>query len=293
MYVFQIEELPKKLTPPCRLVYNEYGYVRYPAMLSTTKLQDRDRESSSRQRRRGGFTLTEVMLALGILAIGMSMVAAVFPAALEYNRASNNSTLGTIICENALVLSEMMLTAEIVADSTQLNVYVDDLHLPDATHPYYLTKAQQHYPTGDDPARTGFVMMARRMTATSNTYQVVTVAYRKSDKDNTVALYPVSCSVSGKNVSGADQAYLRIGSPLIDRATGQYAFIESISTDGKSGTLDRSFVSGSINAYVLIERKNDAILPLVDGDGARYRTSPAIGAMSKVTGLRHDLNPTP
>ena len=270
-------------------------------MLSAMNLQDCYQASNdvsarnySRRRRCKGFTLAEILIALGILVIGMSMVAAIFPAAMEFNRASTNSTLGTIICENGLVLSEMTLTAEIVGDSVVLQAYVDDAHLPDAEHLYYLTKAQQHYPTDTEDSRTGFVMMARKVSATGSTYQLVTVAYRKTEKSNTVALVPITCSISGRDItlSGANNTSLRIGTPVINRATGQYAFVDSINSTGTAGTLDidpakRSMPDGS--SYVLLERTSTGGAINI-GD---MRRSPAIGAMSKVSGLRHDPAPEP
>ncbi|MBT3201058.1 MAG: prepilin-type N-terminal cleavage/methylation domain-containing protein, partial [Phycisphaerales bacterium] len=53
-----------------------------------------------------GFTLAEILVALGIMAIGMAMVAAIFPAALAFNKSSTNDTRGMIICENGFTLSE-------------------------------------------------------------------------------------------------------------------------------------------------------------------------------------------
>ncbi len=252
-----------------------------------------------RLRRPGkGFTLAEILIALGILAIGMAMVAAIFPAALEFNRASTNSTLGTIICENGLALSELKLTAEVIdaaASSGQLLIYADDAHYTDNPDnpappaiPPPFTRKQQHYPTGTDTSRTGFVMMARKVPGMGITYQFVTVAYRKTEENNTVALVPITCTIDGKNITGATD--LRIGTPLINRATGQFAFVDSINATGTEGTLDidtakRTMPSGSY--YVLLERNADGS----SIDIATMRRSPAIGAMSKVTGMKHDPQP--
>ena len=243
-------------------------------MLGTMNLQD-----CYRRRGRRGFTLAEILIALGILAIGMSMVAAIFPAAMEFNRASTNSTLGTIICENGLALSEMALTTKIIGDSVQLLVYADDVQI---TH---LTKAQQHYPTGAAESRTGFVMMARKDPDTDNTYQLVTVAYRKTKASDTVALLPITYNIQNSRditLSGTNNNSLRIGTPVINRETGEFVFVESINSDGTAGTVERSMPGDS--AYVLVERDgNDNAIDIED-----MRRSPAIGAMSKKTGLRYE-----
>jgi len=237
-----------------------------------------------------GFTLAEIMIALGILGIGMAMVAAVFPAAMRFNEASRNSTLGTIICENAFVLAQLEIKRDYIDDRpspTQLDIYADDVMTQ------YITAAQQHYPTGEDKSRTGFVLMARKLTADDDDYQFIAVAYRKSDADNTARLMPISCSVNGKNVTGA--TYLRVGSPLINRVTGEYAFIESVSTSGKDGALDRSLTgsAGTIGAFVLVEAQPMTGPPPQPLPLGNMRRSPAIGAMSKLTGLSADPNPDP
>ena len=262
-------------------------------MLSTMNMQ------KCRLRRPGkGFTLAEILIALAILAIGMAMVAAIFPAAMEFNRASTNSTLGTIICENGLVLSELKLTAEILdaaASPGQLLIYADDAHYTNQTPtpaiPPPLTRAQQHYPTDTADSRTGFVMMARKVPNKGITYQFVTVAYRKTEQSNKVILLPINCTIDGKDITGASD--LRIGTPLINRATGEFAFVDSININGTAGTLDlditrRTMLSGSY--YVLLEANaaGTAVIPITT-----MRRSPAIGAMSKVTGMKHDPTPDP
>jgi prepilin-type N-terminal cleavage/methylation domain-containing protein len=242
--------------------------------------------------RRHGFTLAEILVALGILAIGMSMVAAIFPAAMEFNRTSTNSTLGSIICENGLILSELALTAEIVdaLPPGRLAPLADDMSGRDV----HISRNEQHYPTGQGDARTGFAMLARKISAAGSTYQLVTVAYRKSDKDNKVALLPVTCTFE----SGADRHRIKtispgntvkIGTPLINVDTGEFAMVNSINVDATTATLDidptKRNIAGGSKYYVLVE-----VDPTNQSIGA-LRRSPAIGAMSKVTGLRHDLNP--
>ena len=252
--------------------------------------------------RHRGFTLVEILIALGILAIRMSMVAAIFPAAMVLNRQSTNSTLGTIICENGLVLAEMVLTAEEVGkpgNNNELQIYADD----NPNHVAYLSRLRQSYPTDPkDPStiRTGFVLMARKVPANTDkvkdavdVFQLITVAYRKRKPTNTVELVETSCSVNGRDVTGAG-GNLRIGSPLISLETGAFAFIDSINAksnttpSGVAGTLDiklnqtLNMPKGSRSYYVLVEK---------DGGNTVDRRSPAIGVMSKMTGLNG--NPAP
>ena len=225
-----------------------------------------------------GFTLAEILIALGILAIGMSMVAAIFPAAMVLNRQSQNSTLGTIICENGLVMTEMVLTADLV-DSEKLEIYAD------RNHGDLLSATQQLYPVDPenlDKVRTGFVVMARQIRGDKvppGVFQIITVAYRVRKPGNTAELFATNCTVNGRNVSGATK--LRIGSPLISRKNGGYAYIDSINQSGTAGTLDIKSgqtrdMPGENGYYVLIEKENGETI---------NRRSPAIGIMSKMTGL--------
>jgi prepilin-type N-terminal cleavage/methylation domain-containing protein len=249
------------------------------------------------RQRGGGFTLAEILVALGILAIGMAMVAAIFPAAMEFNRASTNDTLGTIICENGLVLAELAMTAEAVdaaiasagVEEGQLTILADDLREE------FLKKSQMRYPTDSGNVKTGFVMMIRKIpvgggavggaAGESGAYQLVTVAYRKTKKENTVVVVPIGCTVSGKDITGGGAGKLRIGSPLINAETGEFMIIDSINMAGTKGTLhipDGFTATFSGNSfYAIVECDSGGnILPVKD-----MRRSPAIKGMSVVTGL--------
>jgi prepilin-type N-terminal cleavage/methylation domain-containing protein len=250
-------------------------------MLNTVNIQERYRAlnllsgSDYRCRRsNGGFTLSEILVALGILAVGMAMVAAIFPAAMEFNRASNNSTLGTIICENAFALADIELSVSTIdaadtnAGDTLLRAYM----------------GEQKYPTGDGDSKTGFVLVAQKVANTTSTYQFIAVAYRKTDNGNSVQFQEVSCTVSGKDITGGSSK-LRIGSPLINRDNGEYAIIDSIDEAKSTGTLDipKTWdlddlkVANGSSYYVLVE---------TGGNSGDLRRSPAIQTMSKVTGLK-------
>ncbi|MBT3278967.1 MAG: type II secretion system protein [Phycisphaerales bacterium] len=58
---------------------------------------------------RGGFTLLELMLAIGILGIGMTLVMGVFPVAMRNARATNATQVGSIICKNGVQLAKLLL----------------------------------------------------------------------------------------------------------------------------------------------------------------------------------------
>ena len=224
------------------------------------------------------FTLAEILVALGILAIGMSMVASVFMAAMQFNMRSRNSVLGRIICENAMVVADLALVQEALTSET-LEVYADVNHSYSKANDSCVTLEQQRYPTGLERSREGFAVLARRVDLTL--YQVVVVAYRKSDKANAVKLIKISCNISGDEISGDN---LRIGTPLINAATGAIGLVESVSLSGKNGKLKplpgQSFASGEY--YVLVECTPGGAVVAADD----VRRSPAIGSMMRRMLLR-------
>ena len=233
-----------------------------------------------------GFTLAEILVALGIMAIGMAMVAAIFPAALAFNKSSTNDTRGMIICENGFTLSEGALTTKIVDKSapTLLTVLADEATESvtiDSIDVKILDRNKQHYPTGESDVRTGFVMMARN--GGGSVYQLVTVAYRKTDKTHLARAMGVTCTVSGKNVT-VSSGKLKIGSPLINRKNGEFMIIDSMDTTGTKGTLNANrpttAMSDGNQFYIIAERSSS------NGDISELRQSPAIQTMSKVTGLK-------
>ena len=57
-----------------------------------------------RQGRSGGFTLIELLISIGILAVGLAMIAAVFPTAIAQTKSSVDDVIGMNICKNTLAV---------------------------------------------------------------------------------------------------------------------------------------------------------------------------------------------
>ena len=53
-------------------------------------------QTRHRQTGRGAFTLTEILMAVGILGIGLTMVASVFPVAVDQSRQSRDATMAAL-----------------------------------------------------------------------------------------------------------------------------------------------------------------------------------------------------
>jgi hypothetical protein len=139
---------------------------------------------------------------------------------------------------------------------------------------------------GDTDSRYGFALFARKVSEDADAYQIVSTAYRKQDKDNTVDWAYVTLGTTDTkeveitgNISAADaQAY--VNSPLILRNSGRIATViaQSESEDNKTTlTLDRQIeIPAGELGYVLRERTPS---------GNYEDRSPAIYTMTVTTAL--------
>lgn len=218
---------------------------------------------SGRRARKGGFSLAELLISIGILSIGMSMSAMLFPAAMKENERSLSNVLGTLICDNALSLGKVVLSADnpdkndpSEVQSTALEVRTD--RLGDG----------RNYPYGPTAGKLGCVLLARKVE--KGGYQLVAVAYRKAGT-GTVSAQPVTATISGDKITGGGAGKLRVGSPLIVAATGDFARI--IATDGNTGTLEHDLPGGQQACFVIQE-------------SGQNEASPAMWTLVTKTGLR-------
>lgn len=224
-----------------------------------------------RRGRRKGFSLTEVLLALSILGIGMAMVMAVFPAAVAENRNSVQNVLGTIICENGLSICKVRVPRASIT-GTEL--------MPIST----LSSEERSYPAEEaDNATRGFLALGRRLSLARNEYQLVIVSYAKRQASNDVEAQSISKTVDPNNpqftVLAGQEDLLQLGSPVIDAATGNYATIIAVDRENLTATLDHPLgVGGSRTLYFIIE--TDGVNPISD-----EVVSPAMTVMVTRTGL--------
>ncbi len=165
---------------------------------------------------RSGFTLIEVMIALGLFAVGVGIVATAFPTAIHENKLSADNTLGTLIAENALTICHSVLRhSDLVGIGTQLT---DISGRIDA--------ANRAYPIARADSRFGWLVAARQVTAGANDYQLAIVVFRRHGTGDQPAF--AAGAISGNTLTGGD-----LGAPAIRIDTGEFRYV--VRTDGTLG----------------------------------------------------------
>ena len=218
--------------------------------MNTHEKRSTRRRGSRRLARRGGagFTLIEILLALGILAFALSMVAAVFPVAILQAKQADRTTMDTLIAENALAVIKATARHSTFATvgTTMVPVVLQNgggglrsLHVDDT-----------RYPIGDDESRYGWVALVRQSSPGANDYQFVVIPYEKSPGVNYGAKdYPTLVSYSGVSISGttasfSQQSDMAIGSPLVRADGGGFTFIVGI--ENNTAILAGNLGSGTV-----------------------------------------------
>jgi prepilin-type N-terminal cleavage/methylation domain-containing protein len=64
--------------------------------------QGKERDVTFPRKRRAGFTLTEMLMAAGILGIGLTMVASIFPVAVDQSRRSRDQTMAALCARSVM-----------------------------------------------------------------------------------------------------------------------------------------------------------------------------------------------
>jgi len=130
--------------------------------------------------RLGGFSLVEVMLALGVLAIGMVSVASIFPVAILQEKRASDDTMGVIVGGNVIALLQVAGASDplfaVETEFAPLPEATDDTH---SVPPTVLDLYRQEY---DDP--TYDYRLAYRRPSAGDPVEIAVFVFRK-DADTT------------------------------------------------------------------------------------------------------------
>ena len=207
--------------------------------------------------KRSAFTMMELMIAMGILAVGMAMSASLFPTAAKEANTAIGSAMGQTIAENGLAIGKIAFRSENHSGAGAGKVSGTTFKIDTATgsgDASFLGNENQGYPLGTRE-KYGFALLARKVS--DGAYQIVSTAYRRQDTSKSVGWVSVGISGGTKNVvtltatpaDSSSQVY--VNSPLVLSESGRIATV--IAQDGGTLTLDREIEISGTTALFLIE----------------------------------------
>lgn len=186
--------------------------------------------------RRGGFTLTELLIAVGILGVGMTIMAVIFAAGITDVQVAVSTSGSQMIASQGKSAAERKIKASNITTNSLVV-----LASPAVTN--LISADDQKSPQGDPAAIKGFILLGRKIPNTSS-QQLVSVAYRRSSTGVTAVAGTITALCNGTNLTvalAADRDKLRVGTPIIAAETGDWARLIRIdaSTTPPTYTTDR------------------------------------------------------
>lgn len=192
-------------------------------------------------RRAAAFTLTELLIAIGVMGVGLAMLAAMFVAGIADVEQASGQVTAAAVAQGGLATAKRYVNSGHVT-GTSLVV----LAKPGLTT--VIPAADQVSPRNTS-SRNGFLVLGRQVDSDSSEttpegHQLVIIAYRRTSNTNVqVNTITASCADTVLNVTASGDR-MRVGSPVICSATGEWARIVAIESSTRA-TLDRAIASMS------------------------------------------------
>ncbi len=168
-----------------------------------------------RRRSRQGFTLTEIMIALGVLAVGMGMAAGAFHAGIQNHIITVDEIRRTMIGENAVAVAKARLNADVNLPPPTADGNLQWKQLCTEVN-QRLGDHDTHYPIGPG-ARLGFFALgARAKPRPRNDFKFMVIVYEilgvgAQDVNMEVGLREVKEVIITNHSSGKSQAVVTGG----------------------------------------------------------------------------------
>jgi hypothetical protein len=234
---------------------------------------------------RAGFSLTEVLIAIGMLAMGMLFIAGAFPVSIHFTTIATERTIAPTVADEAFAKIQTLWPA-IGQRFPDVNIGVNEFAYPSTSSTDFMSKKYWwSYVYGwIDPNTVEFYIFVFKKASPSSQYYA-----RVSDTDPTIGwtYYPsmiyvgVSASPSGRadelminDLVGGDgfdeSSLINDGYTIVDRASGRiYRVLERYPSNLNIIRLDKNWV-GTL--------PSDVLVPATSIDGGRY---PCIGVYQK------------
>lgn len=250
-----------------------------------------------RRARKAGFTMAELIMAIGIMAMGMVLAAALFPAAIKECNSSYDSTMGQIVCENGLSVVKTMVTipesattwpgtgsplttlTPIAAENVTTIIPLVNQHYGGKFDGGVMRGLADADIAATDKMR-GFAVLGKKI---GDNYLIAILSYNRARNTSgtpAMRLAPISIDTASNAANNVDKitingnsANLRYNTPVVF-GNGAHAMITAVS--GNTATLDRKITVDTANrdGYLLIQAGSSA------GD-----ESPGMGVLVTRTGL--------
>jgi len=141
----------------------------------------------------GGYSLVELMSALGILAITLPMIGTAFLAGMVENREAVESTMSTLVAENALSVvrarvghSQLVLEWDKNSMSNPARIPTSLVNQDDLAWVPFQRSGANEVGDGEEKWIFGCVVAAQRMADDTNDYLLVAIPFKKFSESDTI-----------------------------------------------------------------------------------------------------------
>jgi len=226
-----------------------------------------------RSHRRAGFTLSEIMIALGVIVVGLGMAAGAFHAGIRNHKTTMDEILRSMVGENAIAIAKVRLTEEIELPqdhSRVLDPLAGEIGMRDTWYPVR---------TNDDVKPIiGYLLFGSRPNVDRNDFKFTVIPYMLmgTGEANNVRVNtdvvanatitdskprdwedgdPIEQSllVPDRKTSRDDMEKLAVGTTILDIRGGSVTVATVVGASRRNVTIEPALTPGSVNQLFLLK----------------------------------------